>query len=66
MIPKIIHYCWLSDEPIPQNLQKYIEGWKKLMPDYQFKKWDTAGQNRGSAALPTLPILLYLPKKVNE
>lgn len=40
MIPKIIHYCWLSDEPIPQNLQKYIEGWKKLMPDYQFKKWD--------------------------
>lgn len=40
MIPKIIHYCWLSDEPIPQNLQNYIDGWKKLMPDYQFKKWD--------------------------
>lgn len=40
MIPKIIHYCWLSDEPIPQNLQNYIDGWKKLMPDYKFKKWD--------------------------
>lgn len=40
MIPKIIHYCWLSDEPIPQKLQNYIDGWKKLMPDYQFKKWD--------------------------
>jgi mannosyltransferase OCH1-like enzyme len=40
MIPKIIHYCWLSDEPIPANLLKYIEGWKKLMPDYTFKKWD--------------------------
>lgn len=40
MIPKIIHYCWLSDEPIPSNLQNYIDGWKKLMPDYTFKKWD--------------------------
>lgn len=40
MIPKIIHYCWLSDEPIPQNLKNYIDGWKKLMPDYKFKKWD--------------------------
>lgn len=40
MIPKIIHYCWLSDEPIPSNLQNYINGWKKLMPDYTFKKWD--------------------------
>lgn len=40
MIPKIIHYCWLSDEPIPANLQRYIDGWHKLMPDYTFKKWD--------------------------
>lgn len=40
MIPKIIHYCWLSDEPIPANLQTYIDGWKKLMPEYKFKKWD--------------------------
>lgn len=40
MIPKIIHYCWLSDEPIPKNLKNYIDGWKKLMPDYKFKKWD--------------------------
>ncbi len=40
MIPKIIHYCWLSDEPIPQNLQSYIDGWRKLMPDYKFKWWN--------------------------
>lgn len=40
MIPKIIHYCWLSDEPIPNVLQEYISGWKKIMPDYFFKKWD--------------------------
>lgn len=40
MIPKIIHYCWLSDEPIPQEYADYIEGWSQIMPDYQIKKWD--------------------------
>lgn len=40
MIPKIIHYCWLSDEPIPTEIQGYIAGWKKVMPEYKIKKWD--------------------------
>lgn len=40
MIPKIIHYCWLSDDPIPEKLQQYIDGWSKVMPDYKIKKWD--------------------------
>ena len=40
MIPKIIHYCWLSDEPIPREYSDYIEGWSRIMPDYQIKKWD--------------------------
>ncbi len=41
MIPKIIHYCWLSDEPIPTHLQECINSWKRLMPDYKIIKWDT-------------------------
>ncbi len=40
MIPKIIHYCWLSDDPVPQAFQKYIDGWHKLLPEYEFMKWD--------------------------
>lgn len=40
MIPKIIHYCWLSSEPIPQTFQNFIEGWKKKLPDYQFFLWN--------------------------
>lgn len=40
MIPKIIHYCWLSDDPIPSLYQQYIDGWKEIMPDFQIKKWD--------------------------
>jgi len=40
MIPKIIHYCWLSDDPLPTKYQEYINEWKRLMPDYTIKKWD--------------------------
>ena len=40
MIPKIIHYCWLSDDPIPLEFQQYIDGWHRLLPDYEFIKWD--------------------------
>lgn len=40
MIPKIIHYCWLSNDPIPAELKHCIASWKKCMPDYKIKKWD--------------------------
>ena len=40
MIPKIIHYCWLSDDPVPSDLQKYMRTWKEKLPDYEFMKWD--------------------------
>lgn len=40
MIPKIVHYCWLSDDPIPEEIQKYMMSWKQHLPDYEFKKWD--------------------------
>ena len=40
MIPKIIHYCWLSDDPIPYNLQNYMMTWKVKLPDYEFMLWN--------------------------
>lgn len=40
MIPKIIHYCWFGGKEIPDNLQKCIESWSKIMPDYEIKRWD--------------------------
>lgn len=39
-IPKIIHYCWLSNDPIPEEMQKYIESWKKKLIGYEFKLWN--------------------------
>lgn len=41
MIPKIIHWCWLSGEPVPADLQKYINSWRRVMPDYEIKCWTT-------------------------
>lgn len=39
-IPKTIHYCWFSGNPIPDNLKECIETWKDKCPDYQFICWD--------------------------
>lgn len=40
MIPKIVHYCWLSDDPIPKESVKYIDSWHQLLPDYKFILWN--------------------------
>lgn len=40
MIPKVIHYCWLSKDPIPQNLQDCMASWKRYLPDYEFILWN--------------------------
>ncbi|MBQ4406562.1 MAG: glycosyl transferase [Bacteroidales bacterium] len=40
MIPKLIHYCWLSGDPIPDNLQIYMRSWKEKLPDYKFILWN--------------------------
>jgi mannosyltransferase OCH1-like enzyme len=41
MIPKKIHYCWLSNEVMPENIQICIRSWKEIMPDYELVLWDT-------------------------
>ncbi|MCQ2328184.1 MAG: glycosyl transferase [Paludibacteraceae bacterium] len=40
MIPKIIHYCWLGDDPYPKKIQFCIDSWKRLLPDYELMLWD--------------------------
>lgn len=49
MIPKIIHYCWLSDDPVPENLQKYMDSWKRILTDYEFIKWDFTRFDKSSS-----------------
>ena len=39
-IPKIIHYCWFGDNPMPDSAITCIESWKKMCPDYKIKIWN--------------------------
>lgn len=39
-IPKIIHYCWFGNNPLPDYAIKCIDSWKKLCPDYEIKLWN--------------------------
>ncbi len=40
MIPKKIHYCWLSNDEIPQKLQRCMASWEKYLPEYEQVRWD--------------------------
>jgi hypothetical protein len=40
MIPKIIHYFWVGPEPLPAAASQLIEGWEKVMPDFEFRYWN--------------------------
>ena len=39
-IPKIIHCCWLSGDPVPEVYQQCVDSWKRHMPDYEIMLWD--------------------------
>jgi len=49
MIPKIIHYCWLSNDPIPQKLLDYMKSWKDILPDYELMLWNFDRFNKDSS-----------------
>lgn len=40
MIPKIIHYCWLSGDEFPPLVKKCIKSWRNKLPDWEFHLWD--------------------------
>lgn len=39
MIPKIVHYAWFGSE-VPFSIQKRVDNWKLLMPDWKFILWN--------------------------
>jgi mannosyltransferase OCH1-like enzyme len=40
LIPKIIHWCWLSNDEKPALIKKCIASWKEKLPDYEIKLWN--------------------------
>lgn len=49
MIPKIIHFCWLSDDPYPEKIHRCMDSWKKNLPDYEFIHWNFERFPRGKS-----------------
>lgn len=50
MIPKIIHFCWLSGDPFPKDIARCLESWGLHLKDYELWLWgrkpqDTLGLN---------------------
>ena len=39
MIPKIIHFVWVGDQPKSDLVLKCIATWKKYLPDYEIVEW---------------------------
>jgi len=40
VIPRKIHYCWFGRKEMPEFLQKNVDTWEKLCPDYEIVRWD--------------------------
>lgn len=40
IIPKVIHYCWFGNNPIPEKYKKCIESWRYYCSDYEIRRWD--------------------------
>lgn len=39
-IPKKLHYMWFGGNPLPDNLKKCMESWKRYCPDYEIIEWN--------------------------
>ncbi|MEJ6575954.1 MAG: glycosyltransferase [Emcibacteraceae bacterium] len=39
MVPKIIHFVWVGDQPKPELVQNCIASWRKFCPDYEIMEW---------------------------
>lgn len=39
-IPKIIHYVWLGKGNHNELMEKCINSWKTILPDYEIKEWN--------------------------
>lgn len=40
LIPQKIHYCWFGGKDLPEFLQKCIQSWRQVCPDYEIIEWN--------------------------
>ena len=47
MIPRIVHYCWLSGAPWDPLTTRCFESWQTHLKDFRFRLWDRAAVPAG-------------------
>lgn len=40
MIPRVIHYCWFGNTPLPASAERCLASWRRACPDYEIHRWD--------------------------
>ena len=45
MIPKLIHYIWIGNNPLPQLALDCIKSWNEKCSDYEIKLWNEENLN---------------------
>jgi hypothetical protein len=39
MIPRILHYVWVGDQPLPPKVRINLETWSETNPDFEIRAW---------------------------
>jgi Glycosyltransferase sugar-binding region containing DXD motif len=39
VIPKIIHYFWFSDDPLPPLVERCLASWRRVLPGFEIRRW---------------------------
>jgi hypothetical protein len=47
-IPKTIHYCWFGGKEKPEIVNRCMESWKRILPDYEIIEWNEDNFNINS------------------
>jgi len=45
MIPKIIHYVWLGNQPMGELGQRCMASWSRFLPGWEIRRWDETNSN---------------------
>lgn len=61
MIPKILHYIWLGNNPLTPLAEECLASWKAAMPDWTIMRWDES--NFDIAAAPRYVKQAYEARK---
>lgn len=51
MIPKILHYIWMGNNPLTPLAEECLASWKATMPEWQILRWDESNFNIAPAPI---------------